>query len=234
MIIPAHLPYFDQRKSEISMLVIHSMAFSATKVRAILEKDKLSSHYIIDYDGTIYQCVDESKRAWHAGISYWRGETDINSCSIGIELCHPDLGQTDFPQIQINSLIALCQDILKRHNIRPQMVVGHSDIAPSRKADPGKNFPWSTLAKSNIGLWYSTTPHSENNIKTLLDIIGYDTSSEGQIIASTYAFCRHFMPEIVASLPVEQIILSPYPKDKSIISNSNIIKNLKLVTTNYL
>src|SRR5690606_12608308 len=106
-------------------------------------------------DGHICQLVDEERRAWHAGKSFWRGETDINSRSIGIEIANPghEFGYRPFPDVQIEAVIRLCHGILSRHPIPPRNVLAHSDIAPDRKEDPGELFPWSQLAAEGIGLW---------------------------------------------------------------------------------
>lgn len=116
---------------------------------------KVSAHYLVEEDGRIYRLVDEEKRAWHAGVSEWRGETNINSASIGIEIVNGghEFGLPEFPDTQINAVIALSKDIINRREILPSSVLGHSDIAPARKQDPGENFPWSGLAAAGIGLW---------------------------------------------------------------------------------
>ncbi len=124
------------------------------------EASQVSCHYLVDEAGLITQMVDESKRAWHAGASHWAGDTDINSCSIGIEIHNPghDLGYRDFPAEQMQSVIALCRDIAERHQIVPWRVLAHSDVAPARKADPGERFPWSELAEAGVGLWVEPMP----------------------------------------------------------------------------
>ncbi|WP_237153465.1 N-acetylmuramoyl-L-alanine amidase [Oryzibacter oryziterrae] len=116
---------------------------------------QVSSHYVVYEDGRIFQLVDEARRAWHAGRSFWRGVTDLNSRSIGIEICNPghEFGYRPFPDRQIAVVLELCRDILARHAIPPHQVVAHSDIAPTRKDDPGEFFPWDVCAKSGIGLW---------------------------------------------------------------------------------
>lgn len=115
----------------------------------------ISPHYMIDKDGTITQFVDEDKRAWHAGKSFWDGADDINSHSIGIELVNPghDRGYHAFPQLQMDALAALTKEITARHNIPPHRVLGHSDVAPVRKPDPGELMDWAWLAGQGIGLW---------------------------------------------------------------------------------
>ena len=115
------------------------------------------SHYIVLEDGRIVQCVPESKRAWHAGVSFWAGEEDINSCSIGVEIINRghDWGYPDFPLRQIAAVIALCRGIMLRRKVPPHRVLAHSDVAPARKKDPGEKFPWHSLANSGVGHWCS-------------------------------------------------------------------------------
>jgi N-acetylmuramoyl-L-alanine amidase len=115
---------------------------------------EVSAHYLIDEDGTVTRLVDEENRAWHAGRSYWRGITDINSASVGIELVNPghEFGYRPFPKPQIEALLPLLADIVKRHDIPRANVVGHSDIAPARKEDPGELFPWDLLARYRLTL----------------------------------------------------------------------------------
>src|SRR6185312_14048096 len=118
---------------------------------------KVSSHYTVDRDGTVYQHVAEARRARHAGVSYWAGVRDVNSRSIGIEIVNPghEFGYIPFAELQIEAVIALSKDILSRHAISASRIVGHSDVAPNRKQDPGELFPWAQLAGSGIGLWPS-------------------------------------------------------------------------------
>lgn len=119
------------------------------------ERGRVSAHYMIDEEGKVYALVDEIDRAWHAGQSYWRGRTNINDMSIGIELVNPghEHGYKVFPRPQLDSLVDLCKAIQKRHPIKPENVVGHSDISPTRKRDPGEKFNWRHLARNGIGLW---------------------------------------------------------------------------------
>lgn len=116
---------------------------------------EVSCHYLVDFDGKIVQLVAEAERAWHAGVSSWRGETDINSASIGIEIVNlgHDAGLPPYPPEQIAAVIALCKDIAARWAIRPERILAHSDIAPGRKADPGEHFPWNQLFKEGLGHW---------------------------------------------------------------------------------
>jgi N-acetylmuramoyl-L-alanine amidase len=156
-------PNHDARTLTIDMLVLHYTGMkTAEDARARLTDAtaKVSSHYLVFEDGCIEQLVPEARRAWHAGLSSWKGVTDINSCSIGIEIVNPghEYGYLDFPDAQIEAVIALCRDILTRHKIPAARVLAHSDIAPSRKEDPGEKFPWARLAAAGIGLWVEPTP----------------------------------------------------------------------------
>ena len=123
-------------------------------------ESRVSCHYVIDEAGRPTQLVPESHRAWHAGASYWRGETDINSCSIGIEIQNPghQHGYPEFPMLQMRGVIALVTDIVRRHALPPDCLLAHSDIAPGRKIDPGEKFNWSLLAKDGLGLWVKPSP----------------------------------------------------------------------------
>jgi len=115
----------------------------------------VSSHYTIDVDGTIYAHVPEERRAWHAGISWWAGEANVNGSSVGIEIVNPghEFGYVEFPKVQIAAVIDLASEIMARHRIPPARVVGHSDVAPARKEDPGELFPWAELAEFGVGIW---------------------------------------------------------------------------------
>lgn len=134
------LPFYDERKSKIDMIVLHSVAFDAKGAVQSFRDFKVSSHYLIDETGEVWQLVGQKHRAWHAGKSKWHGIDDINSRSIGIELCSPDLGQSPFNQKQKKALYELLEKLVRRYNIPQGNIVGHSDIAPTRKADPGKAF----------------------------------------------------------------------------------------------
>jgi N-acetylmuramoyl-L-alanine amidase len=180
------------------------------------EESKVSCHYLVDEDGNVTQMVREGERAWHAGQSLWAGETDINSCAIGIEIHNPghDIEYRDFPEAQMRAVEALCLDILARHTIRPERVLAHSDIAPGRKRDPGEKFDWGRLARAGIGHWVEPAPlgddpglgpgdEGEAVTKLQQDLAAYGYGVE---ITSTYgrglenvveAFQRHFRPERV-------------------------------------
>ena len=165
-------------------------------------ESKVSAHYLIDEKGSIFNLVPVLMRAWHAGKSYWRGATDINSRSIGIELVNPghDFGYRDFSLNQVNSLIYLANKLLLQYTIPPRNVLGHSDISPSRKIDPGERFPWKKLAEQGIGLWpnqkkSNNTEMSNKNFIKILNSYGYDTDNNSLSDLVT-AFQRHFRPEL--------------------------------------
>jgi len=150
-------PNWNARKLPVSMVVLHytGMASGAEAIERLCDPAaEVSAHYLIDEDGTVIRLVDEDKRAWHAGRSYWRGVTDINSASVGIELVNPghEFGYRPFTDAQMDALIPLLADIVRRHGIAPANVVGHSDIAPARKTDPGELFDWDLLARYRLAL----------------------------------------------------------------------------------
>jgi len=158
-------PNFNDRAGgPPDMILLHYTGMQtgdAALERLTSAESKVSSHYVVFEDGRIVQCVLEDKRAWHAGVSYWAGETDINSRSIGVEIVNPghEFGYPDFPRRQIAAVIVLCKGILTRCGpISPDRVLAHSDVAPSRKQDPGEKFPWELLADSGVGHWVRAAP----------------------------------------------------------------------------
>ena len=195
-------PNTDERPRPVDMLILHYTGMQTAQAAIDRLRDtqaRVSSHYVIDEDGTIYRLVPEAKRAWHAGISYWRGRRTLNDGSIGIEIVNPghEWGYRPFPEAQLDAVRALCLDILGRHAIPPINVVGHSDVAPDRKQDPGELFPWRQFANDGIGLW----PKGEGgtgDFAQCLAQIGYDIDPaslpEPHIIT---AFQRHWHPENV-------------------------------------
>lgn len=222
------------------MLVLHSTAHDAAGAIQSLLKNEVSAHYVIDLDGKIYSLVDENKRAWHAGVASWRGiNTDLNSRSVGIEVCNLSLGQTPYNEAQISKLTRLCRKIIRTYNIRPEMIVAHSDIAPTRKPDPGIAFPWQYLAEKGIGLWYKTNNAkkiSETSASELLKTIGYNTDTLETTIASAYAFRRHFLPEEVEIIEdIKQLVDNVYPQSNSqLLQGEKFINTLKAVAYAYL
>ncbi len=194
-------PNFEPRRSSIiDMLVLHytGMKDGPTALARLCDAEaKVSAHYLIEEDGRVFSLVPEDLRAWHAGAASWRGETDINSRSIGIELVNPghEFGYGPFPETQIVALVELATDIIGRHPIPARNVVGHSDIAPTRKQDPGELFPWKDLAETHgIGLWPCGEPTEmppEHVILAGLAHVGYDIHDPK---AALIAFQRHFRP----------------------------------------
>jgi len=209
-------PNHDARTTPIDILLLHYTGMrsgEAASERLCDADSKVSSHYLVHEDGRIDQLVPEARRAWHAGVASWKGEADINSHSVGIEIVNPghEFGYRDFPEAQIEAVIALCRDILARHNIPPARVLAHSDVAPGRKQDPGERFPWSRLAASGIGLWIEPTPIGDGEalvpaqrgedvamLQTMLEKFGYATALTGVYDEATRdvvtAFQRHFRP----------------------------------------
>ena len=156
----------------------------------------VSAHYLLDEDGEVYTLVPEAGRAWHAGVSYWRGVRQLNDRSIGIEIVNPghEWGYRPFPLAQMTSLVRLCHGILRRHAIPARNVVGHSDIAPDRKQDPGELFDWRWLAGQGIGVWTEDLAQSAS-FEADLEAIGYDPAMPQATVIT--AFQRHFMPMTV-------------------------------------
>lgn len=200
-------PNFDARGSEITMLVLHytGMQDAASAIQRLSDPDaKVSAHYVVAEDGQIVRMVDEGMRAWHAGRSYWRGVTDVNGASIGIEIVNPghEWGYRPFPDAQISALIPLVADIVQRHKITRGNIVGHSDVAPARKIDPGELFPWAQLAKLRLALPRPTRnlmdPHwTDAGFLLALERFGYDVT-DGP--AAIQAFQRRFRPELIDGL----------------------------------
>lgn len=196
-------PNFNARRLPLSMLVLHytGMENGAVAIERLCDPEaQVSAHYVVEEDGRILQLVDESQRAWHAGRGSWRGCQDINSASIGIEIVNGghDFGLPDFPEVQIQAVIALCQVILSRHPIAASDVIGHSDLAPDRKQDPGERFPWQRLAEAGIGLWPvaddTIPPLSDAQVLQELKEIGYEVSDEAGLDPVITAFQRRFRP----------------------------------------
>jgi len=224
-------PNFNARKHSLDMLVLHYTGMQTGQAaldRLCDPAAEVSAHYMIRENGEIVQLVDEDKRAWHAGISSWQGDTDLNSRSIGIEIVNrghdwpqPDGRPEPYPDPQISALIQLIQDILKRWPIPPTRIVGHSDIAPARKIDPGEHFPWARLAEAGIGLWPQNRKdpnaapallgrglgsgdqgEAVHHLQRQLQIIGYQLAETGSYDSDT-AFCigafqRHWVQDRVS------------------------------------
>jgi N-acetylmuramoyl-L-alanine amidase len=203
-IIDTPSPNFDERALPVTMVVLHytGMPDAASAIARLSDPEaKVSAHYVIAEDGQVVRMVDEAKRAWHAGKSYWRGVTDINSASVGIEIVNPghEFGYRPFPVAQIDALIPLMQEITLRYRITRGNVVGHSDIAPARKDDPGELFPWERLAKLRLALPSPTRnlmdPHwTDAGFLLALERFGYDVTDA---LAAVRAFQRRFRPATI-------------------------------------
>ena len=201
-------PNHDDRKGvKPSLIVLHytGMETEGQALERLTNEDsKVSAQYTIGEDGSVYVHVDEERRAWHAGHSFWQGETDINAHSIGIEIVNPghEWGYRPFTGAQMKILIPLCREIMQRWNIEPENILAHSDVAPSRKQDPGEYFPWHELATHGIGVW--PDPSDEDavkaaaiNIERALHDCGYDPRVK--LREKIAAFQRHFVPEAFAN-----------------------------------
>ncbi|WP_333590832.1 N-acetylmuramoyl-L-alanine amidase [Brevundimonas sp.] len=162
-ILDAPSPNFDQRRAPPDMLVLHYTGMKTGHEAVARLRDpeaKVSAHYVVNEDGSILRLVAEERRAWHAGRGAWQGETDCNAASIGIEIVNPghEFGYCDFPDVQIGAVIDLIADIRGRWTIPDARIIGHSDLAPDRKQDPGELFPWKRLAGAGHGLWFDPAP----------------------------------------------------------------------------
>ncbi|MEQ9642969.1 MAG: N-acetylmuramoyl-L-alanine amidase [Alphaproteobacteria bacterium] len=147
-----------RRADAVDFLILHYTGMTSGEAaleRLCAREAKVSAHYLVEEDGRVFRLVDEDRRAWHAGVAAWDGMGDLNSRSVGVEIVNPghEFGYRDFPEAQVAAVEALCLDILARHAISAAHVLGHSDIAPDRKRDPGERFPWRRLAGAGIGLW---------------------------------------------------------------------------------
>jgi N-acetylmuramoyl-L-alanine amidase len=221
---PNHGERKDGRRPDMILLHYTGMPEAGEALERLCSQgSEVSAHYFVFEDGRIVQMVPENRRAWHAGESVWAGETDINSCSIGIEIVNPghDYGYLDFPKRQIAAVTALCRGIQTRHSIQPTRVLGHSDVAPARKRDPGERFPWRTLWDSGVGHWAKPAPIKEGGqllalgdrgdaVSTMQDLLsqyGYSVVINGIYDSVMYdlvsAFQRHFRQERVDGITDE-------------------------------
>jgi len=212
-------PCHNERRSNapVDMVILHYTGMKtgeAALARLTDPASEVSAHYVVDEDGTITQCVPEARRAWHAGASFWKGERDVNSRSIGIEIVNPghDLGYPPFPDAQIEAVIALLKDVCGRRGVAPERILGHSDVAPARKIDPGEKFPWNRLAAAGVGHFVPPVPASGGRymqrgdegrpveaLQSLLALYGYDVGVTGVYDQGTFdavtAFQRHSRTE---------------------------------------
>lgn len=197
-------PNFDERKLPISILVMHytGMKDAASAINWLANPEaKVSAHYVVTEDGQIVSMVDEKDRAWHAGRGFWRGITDVNSASIGIEIVNPghEWGYIPFPEEQMDAVTRLAHDIVQRHAILSSNVIGHSDLAPARKQDPGELFDWERLARHGIALKkpplkLGDPPWTDAGFMLALERFGYDITAQKDAVV---AFQRRFRPKNV-------------------------------------
>jgi N-acetylmuramoyl-L-alanine amidase len=204
----------------VDILVLHYTDMASAEAALVRMTDpaaRVSAHYCIDEDGTTYRLVPEERRAWHAGVSFWSGARDINARSIGIELVNPghSCGYRPFPEAQMRALEELVHGILERHPIPSHRVLGHSDVAPARKIDPGELFDWRRLARAGIGLWPEApampdpgsagTPLAIADVQSKLGRFGYGVAVTGILDQATRqalaAFQRHFRPACFDGAP---------------------------------
>jgi N-acetylmuramoyl-L-alanine amidase len=227
-------PNHDERKDgrPPDMILLHYTGMptgEAALARLTTAASKVSAHYVVFEDGRIVQCVPETLRAWHAGVSSWAGDSDINSRSIGIEIVNPghEFGYRDFPLRQIAAVISLCKSIVTRRGpISADRVLAHSDVAPSRKQDPGEKFPWELLSESGIGHWVRAAPldldgntlkpgdrgESVSRLQRALHGYGYGIEETGSYDDATRdvvtAFQRHFRPARVDGIADPSTLLT--------------------------
>ncbi len=234
-------PNFDARTRPIDLVVLHYTGmqdaaialarltdpaplagnypgpWQSPDVLADAPLSRVSAHYVVDEAGGVHSLVPEEHRAWHAGVGSWEGEGDLNARAIGIEIANGghDFGLPDFTDAQIDAVIRLLKDIFERWpQLNAKRVVGHSDIAPERKADPGEKFPWQRLASAGVSVWPSPVPVNIDNddiasdIQTQLGAIGYDVKQTGAMDNATHAalvaFQRRFRPSDISGAADEE------------------------------
>ena len=191
-------PNWDERPADepIDMLVLHYTGMQSAQAALDRLRDpaaRVSSHYVVEENGTIWQLVDETKRAFHAGVSSWRGHETLNGRSIGVEIVNPghEWGYRGFPALQMDAVATLCAGILGRHPIPPRNVVAHSDVAPDRKQDPGELFDWAGLARQGIGFWPEHGSDAVPGAEQALRKIGYPVPD---LDTAVRAFQRRWLP----------------------------------------
>jgi N-acetylmuramoyl-L-alanine amidase len=201
----------------IDMIVLHYTGMPTARAALDRLRDpaaRVSAHYLVEEDGAAWRLVPEEKRAWHAGVSFWRGHTALNDRSIGIEIVNPghEHGYRDFPVLQLAAVCDLCLELIGRHGIAARNIVAHSDVAPERKEDPGERFDWEGLARNGVGLWPQGVPDlgtgdavrdaaSLRDVRAALAAIGYRVEPHGALdpalSAVLRAFQRHWRPEAI-------------------------------------
>jgi N-acetylmuramoyl-L-alanine amidase len=211
-------PNFDARNAPVDILLLHYTGMKTAQEAIDRLRDpaaQVSAHYVVDADGATYRLVAEEMRAWHAGTSYWAGARDINARSVGIEIVNPghEFGYRAFPATQMRAVLELAQDIVARHAITPARVIGHSDVAPIRKEDPGELFDWAMLAAGGVGLWPKAKPSGWSDAEFLVQLGRYGYDLEGPSgtdvgkarRAAIMAFARHFRPAKLTDEPDSEL-----------------------------
>jgi N-acetylmuramoyl-L-alanine amidase len=214
-LIQAPSPNFDSRRAPPDMIVLHYTGMRTGEAALERLRDpaaKVSAHYVVEEDGGVFALVDEARRAWHAGVSSWGGVTDTNARSIGVEIVNPghEFGYRPFPAVQIEAVTALVGEIRERWTIEDRLILGHSDVAPRRKQDPGELFPWAELARAGHGLWVEPPPApgaalavGDEGLGVLvlrgaLARFGYEVAPQGafddDLAVVVTAFQRHWLP----------------------------------------
>ena len=220
--IDAPTPNFDARRGPPDMILLHYTGMRTGQEALDRLRDpaaRVSAHYVVEEDGRLFRLAPEERRCWHAGVSWWRGETDVNAVSIGVEIVNPghEWGYRPFPEAQLEAVIALLSDIRSRWTISDDRILGHSDVAPRRKTDPGELFPWRRLAQAGHGLWFEPAaervaalgpplaPGDEglgvHVLQAGLHRLGYEPAPSGIYDEDTRvvveAFQRHWRPQRV-------------------------------------
>lgn len=209
-----YLPYFRERTEKIKYIIIHCSTSAPEKQLITLDKLQLSAHYIIGKNGLLTQALELDKVGYHAGISSWYDHPDksLNGASIGIEIECPTMGQTkkSYSPKAIERLCSLLDYLVKKYHIKQENILGHSDIAPTRKPDPGAYFPWKKLYQRGFTFWYDERKLArEIDEISLLKRIGYDTTV---LSATRYAFCRRWLKEEVMEIDdIRELVEQPYP-----------------------
>ena len=230
------LPYYNERrKGYVDTLVIHAAAQkTVSDLVSVLASRELSAHYVIGTDGDVVRLVPDEYRAWHAGAGEWNGEKqDINSNSIGIELCNGLFGEEEYPERQIAALTELCLHLIDKHNFQPTQIIGHSDMAPTRKIDPGSKLPWEKLARDGVGMWYAMADAKKArtaDVRQLLSSIGYGVENKE---ASEWAFLRHFKPELYFALGGKKGANAGSVESVCLQDNIEFIQTLQAVAVRY-
>jgi len=204
--IDAPSPNHDSRDGHaVDILLLHYTGMQSGKAAIARLRDpaaKVSAHYVVEEDGRVFHLVPEDRRAWHAGVSSWMGESNINQRSIGIEIVNPghEFGYRAFPAAQMSAVRDLSLGIIARHAIPAARVIGHSDVAPVRKEDPGELFDWQGLAAAGVGVWPLPRPvrWSDDDFFVALQRYGYGIADRAAV---TRAFCRHFRQRLLTDGP---------------------------------